>query len=252
MADPRGVPRFDSVDAPVREPLGRLVERLEASLGANLKSISVVGSSLTPDFQPKVSDINTVVVLDTYDLPALQGVAVLVPQMRRHRLSPPLLLTEHYMQRSCDVFGVEFLDFQLVHATILGDDPFAALHFEKKNIRLQCERELKAMLVRLRQGYLASAGDRRLIRDLLISAAKGLTPLLRALLWLADAERPQTVDSTLRRAAGAFEVDLDAILAAHRWRQEKARRTNAEVESTFVTVLDAVDRLTTITDGMEL
>ncbi len=252
MAGPRSVPRFDGIDVPVHEPLARLVERLEASLGDNLKSISVVGSSLTQDFQPKVSDINTVVVLEAYDLPALHGIAVLVPPMRRHRLSPPLLLTERYMQRSCDVFGIEFLDFQLVHATILGDDPFAALQFEKKNVRLQCERELKAMLVRLRQGYLASAGDRRLVRDLLISAAKGLTPLLRALLWLADADRPKTVDATLRRAAGAFEVDLGAVLAAHHWRQEKARMTDAEMESTFVAVVDAVDRLTTITDGMEL
>ncbi len=252
MTDPHGVPRFDGIEAPVREPLARLVAHLAASLGDNLKSVSVVGSSLTQDFQPKISDINTVVVLDAYNLPALQGIAALVPPMRRRRLSPPLLLTEHYLRRSCDVFGVEFLDFQLVHATLLGDDPFAALHFEKKNVRLQCERELKAMLVRLRQGYLASVGDRRLLRDLLISAAKGLTPLLRALLWLVDADRPKTVEATLRRAAGEFEVGLEAVLAAYHWRQEKERMTDAEIQSIFVAVLDAVDRLTTITDGMAL
>jgi len=254
MAETRTAPRLEAVREEIREPLRLLVERLEARLRDNLKSISVVGSSLTQDFQPKVSDINTVVLLDAYDLLALNAVALLAPPMSRHKVSPPLLLTPFYIDRSRDVFGVEFLDFQLAHETILGDDPFASLRFDKKTVRLQCERELKAMLIRLRQGYLASAGDRRMVRDILISTAKGLAPLLRALLWLQDADRPKTMDSTIRKAAGEFEVDLGAVLAAHHWRrrQEKPRLTDAEIESAFVAVLDAVDRLTTIVDGIEL
>jgi hypothetical protein len=251
VTDTRNAPRLDGVREEIREPLRLLVERLEAGLGDNLKSVSVVGSSLTQDFQPKISDINTVVLLDAYDIPTLNAVARLAPPMSRYKISPPLLMTAFYVGRSCDVFGVEFLDFQLVHETILGEDPFAPLQFDKKDVRLQCERELKAMLVRLRQGYIASAGRRRMVRDILISTAKGLTPLLRAMLWIVDADRPKTMDSTLRKAAGEFEVDLGAVLAAHHWRHEKLRLTDAEIESAFVTVLDAVERLTTTVDGWE-
>ena len=250
--DTRNAPRLDGVREEIREPLRLLVERLQAGLGDNLKSISVVGSSLTQDFRPKASDLNTVVLLGTYNTPALSAVALLAPQMSKQRLSPPLLMTAFYIERSRDVFGVEFLDFQLVHETILGADPFAALQFDKKNVRLQCERELKAMLVRLRQGYIASGGDKRMLRDILISTAKGLAPLLRAMLWLQDIDRPKTMDSTLRKAAGQFDVDLRAALAAQQWRHEKSRVTDAEMESTFVTVLDAVERLTTIVDALEL
>ncbi len=252
MIDTHAVPRWDNIREPIRNPLRLLVERLQAGLGDNLKSVSVVGSSLTQDYEPKISDINTVVLLDAYDMPALNAVAVLAPSMSRHKISPPLLVTPFYIDRSRDVFGVEFLDFQLVHETILGEDPFAPLQFDKQDLRLQCERELKAMLVRLRQGYIAAGADRRLTRDILISTAKGLTPLLRAMLWLTDADRPKTMDSTLRRAAGEFEVDLGAVLAAYHWRHEKPRLTDAEIESAFVAVLDAVDRLTTIVDGLEL
>jgi hypothetical protein len=246
------VPRLDNIRESIREPLRLLVERLEAGLGDNLKSVSVVGSSLTQDFEPKISDINTVVLLDAYDIPALDAVAVLAPSLSRHKISPPLLVTPFYIDRSRDVFGVEFLDFQLIHETVLGEDPFAPMQFDKQDIRLQCERELKAMLVRLRQGYIAAGANRRMVRDILISTAKGLAPLLRAMLWLTDADRPKTMDSTLRRAAGEFEVDLGAVLAAHHWRREKLRLTDAEIESSFVAVLDAVDRLTTIVDGLEL
>jgi hypothetical protein len=252
MADTRTAPQLDGVRESIRAPLRLLAERLEAGLGDNLQSLSVVGSSLTQDFEPKISDINTVVLLETYDMPALNAVALLAPSLSRYKISPPLLLSNFYLERSCDVFGVEFLDFQLVHDTILGPDPFAPMQFDKRNVRVQCERELKAMLLRLRQGFIASAGDRRRVRDILISTAKGLSPLLRAMLWLVDADRPKTIDSTLRRAAGEFEVDLGATLAVHHWRHERPRLIDAEIESAFAAVLDAVERLTTIIDGLEV
>ena len=192
MAETRSAPRLDGVRTEIREALRLLVERLEAALGDNLKSISVVGSALTQDFAPKSSDVNTVVLLEAHDIPALNGVALLAPRMSRYRISPPLLMTPFYIERSCDVFGVEFLDFQLVHETILGADPFAPLQFQKQDVRLQCERELKAMLVRLRQGYLAAAGTKRMVRDILISTAKGLAPVLRGA--VAGGRRPPQDD----------------------------------------------------------
>jgi hypothetical protein len=252
MAETRTAPPWEGVPESIRAPLELLIERLEAELRNNLKSITVVGSSLTQDFVPRTSDINTVVLLGLYDMPSLGAIALLAPSLSRRRISPPLVLTDFYVQRSCDVFAVEFLDFQLVHETILGNDPFLALRFDKKDVRLQCERELKATLIRLRQGYLAAAGDRHMTRDILVSTAKGLAPVLRALLWLVDADRPKTMEATLRRAAGEFEVDLSPALAAHAWRDKRPRLTDAEVESAFATLLDTVDHLVTVVDGLEV
>ena len=38
------------------------------------------------------------------------------------REPPPLLMTPACIDRSRDVFGIEFLDFQLRHETIVGED----------------------------------------------------------------------------------------------------------------------------------
>ncbi len=252
MADTHSAPRWDGVRETIREPLRLLVERLQAALGENLQSVTVVGSSLTDDFQPGASDINTVAVVGEHDVATLNAVAALVKPLSRRNLSPPLLMTSAYIERSRDVFGVEFLDFQLTHETILGADPFASLRMQKAGVRLQCERELKAMLVRLRQGYIAGSGQRKMVRDLLISTAKGLAPVARAMLWLKDLERPRTMDAALRKAAGEFEVDLSPVVAAQRWRYEKHGPPDAEIESTFAAVLRAVDLLATTVDGFEL
>ncbi len=252
MADVYSAPRLDRLREAVREPLRLLDLRLRAALGDHLNSLTVVGSARTDDFQPGVSDINTVAVVDRCDLAALEAVASVVRPLSRQRLSPPLLMTPGYIERSRDVFGVEFLDFQLTHETIVGEDPFEALQIQKTGVRLQCERELKAMLVRLRQGYIASGGHHKVVRDIVISTTKGLAPLVRAMLWLEGIERPKTTEAALREGASHFDVDLHAAVAAQHWRQERRRLTAAEVMEAFASLQDAVDLLATRVDEFEL
>ena len=244
--------KLDALPVPIHETVQFFSERLSESLGDKLLSITVVGSSLTPDFKPGQSDINTVLVLGKQTLGALNAVASLARPMSKKKISPPLLMTPSYIERSSDVFGVEFLDFQLIHVTIRGEDPFAPLTFEKKDVRLQCERELKATLIRLRQGYIAAAANRRLVRDILISTAKALAPLLRAMLWLKDIERAGETKSTLNKAASAFSIKTDSLMTAGQWRHQKIRLSEAEMETTFESVYSTVDELTELVDKLEV
>jgi len=244
--------KLDALDVAVRDSVNAFAEKLAAGLGNNLQSITIVGSSLTQDFRAGHSDINTVLVVGEQTVAALNAIASLARPMSRKKISPPLLMTSSYIERSRDVFGVELLDFQLTHQTILGQDPFASLTFEKKNVRLQCERELKAMLIRLRQGYIAAAANRKLVRDILISTAKGLAPLLRAMLWLRDVDRPSRTEPTLNKAAAEFAINLDSLIATGKWQHEKVRLGETEMENTFASVYATVEQLATIVDKLEV
>ena len=252
MAENKTNFKLDALRNQVRNSIKDFAEKLTSELAENLQSITVVGSSLTGDFRPGQSDINTVLVLDRQTLSSLNAIASLAKPMRKKRISPPLLMTESYIEQSLDVFGVEFLDFQLTHQTILGDDPFEALAFDKKDVRLQCERELKAMLIRLRQGYIASAANKRLVRDVLISTVGGLVPLLRAMLWLKDAERPQCAEPALRKAAETYSIDTDSLIAAKKWRHKKIRLAENELETAFESIYSAADQLARIVDELKM
>ena len=242
---------LNTLSVQIRDSVKLLAEQLIRSLGENLLSITVVGSSLTEDFKPGGSDINTVVVLDKQALNPLKQIASMAKPMSRKKISPPLLMTLSYIKRSLDVFGVEFLDFQLTHRTIFGDDPFANLAFDKKDVRLQCERELKAMLIRLRQGYIAAAANKKLVRDILISTAKNMAPLLRAMLWLKEAERPAGTERTFQKAAELFSIKLDSIITADQWRHEKRRLEESQTDKTFESVYSSIDQLAETVDKLE-
>ncbi len=252
MAENKTNLKLDALGEHIRDSLKDFAAKLTSELAENLQSITVIGSSLTGDFRPGQSDINTVLVLDKQTLSSLNTIASLAKPMRKKRISPPLLTTESYIEQSLDVFGVEFLDFQLTHKTILGHDPFESLKFDKKDVRLQCERELKAMLIRLRQGYIASAANKKLVRDVLISTAKGLTPFLRAVLWLKDIERPVQAEPTFSKAAEQFSVNLESLETARNWQNQNARLSEAEMENAFELVYTTVEQLALIIDKLEV
>src|SRR4030042_1319271 len=244
--------KVDALNMQIRESVTDVANRLVTAIGDNLQSITVVGSSLTEDFRPDFSDINTVVVLDRQTLASLNAVALMAKPMSRKKISPPLLMTQSYIERSRDVFGVEFLDFQLSHETIIGDDPFASLAFDKKDVRLQCERELKAMLIRLRQGYIAAAANKKLVRDILISTARGLAPLLRAMLGLKDVDRNACAEPTFNKAAGEFSIDTNPLTSAIKWRHEKIRLSEDEMENAFESVYSVIEQLADIVDKLKV
>jgi len=244
--------KVDALHVQIRDSVTAFAEKLLAAFGNNLQSITVVGSSLTDDFRPDSSDINTVLVLGEQTLASLNAIASMAKPMSRKKISPPLLMTQSYIERSRDVFGVEFLDFQLAHETIMGDDPFASLEFDKKDVRIQCERELKAMLIRLRQGYIAAAANKKLVRDILISTAKGMAPLLRAMLWLKDIDRTARAVATFAKAAGEFSIDTNTLTSAIKWRHEKVRLSETEMENAFESVYSLVKQLADIVDKLKV
>lgn len=252
MAEDKNNLKLDTLREKIRDSVKLFTEKLIEQLGDNLQSVTVVGSSLTEDFVSGKSDINTVVVLGKQDFNSLKIIAGMAKSMSKRKISVPLLMTPEYIERSRDVFGIELLSFQLTHETIFGQDLFDGLDFVKSDVRLQCERELKATLIRLRQGYIAAGANKRLVRDVLVSAASALVPLLQAMLWLKNIVRTREAESVFTKAADEFSVNVDSLVAARGWRHEKRRLEQSEIINVFESIYAAVERLSVIIDELEV
>jgi hypothetical protein len=235
----------------IRTPVEFLFRRLREDLGDELQSLCVVGSALTDDFDPKRSDINTVLTVRQRTHRLLALLAGYGSKMGKMKLRAPLLMTPEYIQQSRDVFGVEFLDIQLTHAVIYGSDPFAELTFRKEDVRLQCERQLKSALINLRQGYIRALGKSKHVGELLVACAGELVVLMRAMLWLTDSERDRRALPTLRKAAEKFEFDADKITTLMEMKLQHNRPKADEVESIFENTYQVVDLLARKTDQLQ-
>lgn len=236
----------------VREPVNVFAENLRGELGENLKSITIVGSSLTEDYRPGRSDINTVLVVEEIERVMLNAIMRMAKSMSRKRVAAPLIMTGDYINRSLDVFAIEFLNLRQVHETIYGDESFSELNIGKKDVRHQLEREFKATLIRLRQGYIASAGRKRLLQDVLSSAGSSMVPLFRALLWLKEEEMPELSKDVFESTAKNFGLDVSSISEARRWRHERPGVSFEQMGEVFDSMYQVMHKMAVTVDELEV
>lgn len=188
-------------------------QEMRSLMDTDLVSIAITGSCITGDYVPGSSDINSVVVLREITPSLLEALASSGKHFGRKRLHAPLLMTREYIDRSLDVFPVEFLDIKLLHKTVYGEDIFTDISINKSLLRLQCERDLKSKLINLHQGYISCLGSSRSLKTLLINAYPGFFPLFRAMLFITQISRPPSAlkEDVLSDIESSFGQSLDAF-----------------------------------------
>ncbi|HSB34321.1 MAG TPA: hypothetical protein VLG39_07685, partial [Nitrospirota bacterium] len=108
---------------------------------------------------------------------------------------------------SLDAFPVEFLDFKLIHKTVYGVDILRGLELDGKNLRLQCEREVKTKLIQARQGYIASLGKKDLLGAALVRSITGSMAFFRAVIVLLGKEPPVPRSDVITVLGAATGID---------------------------------------------
>ncbi len=98
------------------------------------------------DFHPEFSDLNLFCVVRDSSFAALQALAPAVKWWSTQKQPPPLVMTRDEIERSIDVFAIEFLDMQQHHRVLFGKDILQDLSIPAKLHRIQVEYELREKL----------------------------------------------------------------------------------------------------------
>jgi len=199
----------------VADKISPMMDDLLGQHVANIHSIHITGSAVIADYNEKLSDINSVVVLHQMDLEFIEFLAPLGKKYGKKKIAAPLVMTPLYIEDSLDAFPMEFLDFKLIHKTIHGPDLFSDLKIVPTDLRLQCEREIKTKQIHLRQGYISSLGKKELLSALLVKSFTGSMALFRAVISLLGKEPPiprQQVIHLFKEATGVDTAVFEQIL----------------------------------------
>jgi len=227
------------------------VDDIRARLAENIESITLTGSVITSDFITGVSDINSVLLVKDISTTVLDALAGMGRRYGRKNVRAPLVMTATMLERSLDVFPIEYLDMKLIHQTIYGPDIFDGLTIERAMLRIPCERELKSKLVYLTRGYVAAAGDRKALINLLLGTMPGLFPLLRALIVLADRPAPRERKSVLEAIVPLYGISCDSVQDILSMRGQKhLRQTYADLQRLFDDLCRFTEALAIIVDRL--
>ncbi len=230
--------------------LQQFVGDVQGLYGGDLVAIFLYGSAAAGEHVPGRSDINIVVVLRQLTPALLRNAASHLRRWHRQGFATPLFFDPESLHDSLDVFPIEFLDMQERHRTLLGPDLFAGLHIERRNLRLQCEQELRGKLMKLRQSYVESAYAPADLERVLMAAASSIVVLARTLLRLGGGDPGGGSDAILEKTQACFAVSTTALRQACQLKRGHIRLAGSGLEALYREVLEEVQGLVRVVDGL--
>ncbi len=234
-----------------REKIKPFLEEILIKYMGKIHSIHVTGTCITDDFDIKRSDVNSIFVLKEMDLKFLELIAPLGKKYGKNKVAAPLIMTPEYIERSLDVFPIEFLNFKLIHATAFGDDIFKNIEINRMDLRHQCERELKTKLIWLRQSYISSLGNRKILTEAFVNSISGYIPLFRGIIVLLGKEPPVKQVEVITALAEASGISTDVFAKVLREKHEKIKLSIEELNTIFEDYYAAIEKLGKIVDDIK-
>jgi predicted nucleotidyltransferase len=230
--------------------INEFISRLRAASGENLLSVILYGSAADGEFHPDFSNVNLLCVLRESSFSALAAIAPAVEWWAKQKHHEPLVLTREEVERSTDVFSIEFLDMQQRHRVLFGEDVLSGLQIPMHLHRAQLEYELREKLILLRERLLLATGDKKKLWDLMLSSLSTFTTLFRHGLIALGEMPPNAKRDVVQALAVRTPFDATAFLQLLDIREHKAETKQFDVTDTFARYLAAVQQVTAAVDKM--
>lgn len=234
-----------------RKRIKPFFEEILNNYNGRIHSVYVTGTAITEDFNIKSSDVNSIFVLKEMDLKFLKLIAPLGKKYGKKRVASPLIMTPEYITKSLDVFPIEFLNFKLIHATVFGEDILENIEINRTDLRRQCERELKTKLIWLRQGYISSQGDRKILTEGFVNSVTGYIPLFRGIIVLLGKEPPVRQSDVVTALSEAAGIKTDVFIRVLNERRKGIKLSIEELNTIFEDYYTTTEELGKIVDEIK-
>lgn len=227
--------------------LAEFLEGLKKIYKENLISVILYGSAVAGGFSRIFSNLNLLVIMKDVSLSVLVKCDKLI---RRYPGIQALFFTPEYIYSSLDTFPIEFLDIKDSYRVLYGEDILKDLNIDAKNLRFQCEHELKIKLVGLRHIYLKIHRSRHALAFALSSSFTSLLHILRNVLRIKGRQPPTKKEEILEELSSEFDIDLDIWGRLFKLKQGKLRLNRNELETLYIdfirdleNLVEAIDKL---------
>ncbi len=195
----------------VRETLRPYLAQVQALFGTALEAVILYGSAAGGEYLPGRSNINLLILLARQDTDLLKQYAAMHKRWKKEQIVVPLFLTQAELRSSVELFPLEYLEIQEQHVLLAGRDPFPEIRIDGRNLRLQCEQELRGNLLRLRQRFVEGGASTEAITILLPLSLTALLPCLRGLLRAAGNPIGRSSEAVLKAVQQQWNVDCSAF-----------------------------------------
>ena len=230
----------------ISKTMDDFINRLKDTYGDSLISVILYGSAASGEFTGRYSNINLLIVLDDTSLDNLNKISNIITG-RKFRMINPLFFTEDYIKSSSDVFPIEFLDMKENYIVLYGKDALAGLEIDIRNLRFQCEQELKAKLLNIKNVYLRIK-DKQALENLLFKSFTSSLHILRNMVRLKGKSPSYLKESVLADIAREFNMDTSNFNKILEAKKKDLKLPSGEIESLFFALVTDMEKIINIVD----
>lgn len=231
--------------------LDNFVGNLKEAFSDRLSSVFVYGSYAVQ--KSLSSDVNLIVIVKDLSAADLKKANSIVKKISKKTKALPIFMDREEWFNSSDVYAIECSDIKDRNRILYGEDLISQLSVDRKDLRLQCENEVKNLLIRLRQTYLISVSDKKVLQNLIKGSSKTFMVIFRTILRLTSTQVSNEHSEVLKSFAnkmdeGGIAFDLDMFLKILEYRKNPRVIKNEEevvqkLIDTTNSVLKYVDKL---------
>jgi hypothetical protein len=210
-----------------------MLDRLTPVLGDRLVAVLSYGVPVDHDDDSELG-VFLLIVLRNLELDTLRALSGPIRWwLKMHEPWPRVFSTE-LLRESTDVFPIEYLELVQRRRVLFGRDPMQDIEIDRAHLRLQCEREMREKLMRLREGYVESHGHRdpgAALRNLLAVSYTSFVRIFRACLFLLAAPAAHRERDIVTTLCTWLDLSPEPLLAASQVLTRSGR--SSDPEATF-------------------
>lgn len=237
-------------NTPLESTLTQFTQELRDLLGDQLRAVVLYGSAAGENFVPGSSDLNTAIMVQRMGFEALKKIQPRMAAWHKQGFAVPLIIDQNFLQRSHDVFPMEFSDIKAQHRTLWGEEVFTSLEIGGEHLRFLAEHEARSRLLRLQALYLERAGDPPRLRQILLDSLKTFLTLMRHLLQLQGKRGVQNYSEVLSLFEQHFQVSFPEVHRLIAIRQGIRDWPHEPAAEFFREYLEDIQRFVTLIDKM--
>mgnify|MGYP005878673391 CR=1 FL=1 len=207
--------------------LDKFVEELKNTLGENLLSVIAFGSQA--NVEDAKSNLNLMIVTNELTAENLYDISKPVKKWVKGKNPIPVIMNRDEWYSSFDVYAIEYADIRENYRIIYGEDLVPTICINKYFLRLQCESELKNLLLKYKNNFLMNIKSDREMKKLLNNVIKTLLVIFRSVLRLHDSAVPYRAVDIIEFASNYLSFNKIVMSKIAKVRYENEEYTKQEL-----------------------
>ena len=223
----------------IKKTISDFVDNLKDVYGSNLISVMLYGSAASGEYSGKHSNVNVAIILPDASLSSIAKTLPFINK-RKFLMINPMFFTEDYIKRSTDVFPIEFMDLKENHIILYGKDVLEDIEIDIKNMRFQCEQEIKSKIINIKRLYLRTA-NMNILKNILFKSITSSIHILRNLIRLKGKTPPYAKGEVLDKVAQEFQIDIASLQKILDAKKNNLKLKPPEIKNLFSSFMETLE-----------